>query len=124
MNKRRVAIIATHPIQYQIPWFQALSKSDDFRFKVFFAFVPDAMEQGVGFGVKFNWDIPMFDGYDWEVLPNLRKRPSLNGFMGSVLSSTGKIFRNYPSVSTKRLSFTRNGQVRYELKTPWRNGTR
>ena len=29
-----------------------------------------------------------------------------------------------PSVSTKRLSLTRNGQVRYELKTPWRNGTR
>ena len=28
-----------------------------------------------------------------------------------------------PAVSTKRLSLTRNGQVRYELKTPWRNGT-
>jgi hypothetical protein len=28
-----------------------------------------------------------------------------------------------PAVSTKRLSMTRNGQVRYELKTPWRNGT-
>ena len=29
-----------------------------------------------------------------------------------------------PAVSTKRLSLTRNGQIRYELKTPWRNGTR
>ena len=28
-----------------------------------------------------------------------------------------------PAVSTKLLSLTRNGQVRYELKTPWRNGT-
>jgi len=28
-----------------------------------------------------------------------------------------------PAVSTKRLSMTRNGRVRYELKTPWRNGT-
>ena len=28
-----------------------------------------------------------------------------------------------PAVSAKRLSLTRNGQVRYELKTPWRNGT-
>jgi hypothetical protein len=28
-----------------------------------------------------------------------------------------------PAVSTQRLSLTRNGQVRYELKTPWRNGT-
>jgi len=28
-----------------------------------------------------------------------------------------------PAVSTQRLSMTRNGRVRYELKTPWRNGT-
>jgi len=28
-----------------------------------------------------------------------------------------------PAMPTKRLSMTRNGQVRYELKTPWRNGT-
>jgi len=28
-----------------------------------------------------------------------------------------------PAVSTKRLSMTRNGRVRYKLKTPWRNGT-
>jgi hypothetical protein len=27
------------------------------------------------------------------------------------------------AVSSKRLSLTRNGQIRYELKTPWRNGT-
>jgi hypothetical protein len=27
------------------------------------------------------------------------------------------------AVSTQRLSLTRNGQVRYELKTPYRNGT-
>jgi hypothetical protein len=26
-------------------------------------------------------------------------------------------------VSAQRLSLTRNGQVRYELKAPWRNGT-
>jgi len=29
-----------------------------------------------------------------------------------------------PAVSTQRLSLTRNGQVRYELKTPYANGTR
>ena len=28
-----------------------------------------------------------------------------------------------PAVSTKRMSMTRNGQVRYELKTPYANGT-
>ncbi len=28
-----------------------------------------------------------------------------------------------PAVSTKRLALTRNGQVRYELKTPYNDGT-
>lgn len=28
-----------------------------------------------------------------------------------------------PAVSEKRLALTANGQVRYELKTPYRNGT-
>ena len=28
-----------------------------------------------------------------------------------------------PAVSNQRLSLTRNGQIRFELKTPWRNGT-
>ena len=28
-----------------------------------------------------------------------------------------------PALSSKRLSMTRNGRVRYELKTPYRNGT-
>jgi len=32
-------------------------------------------------------------------------------------------YNTRPAVSTKRLSMTRNGRVRYELKTPWRNGT-
>ena len=31
--------------------------------------------------------------------------------------------RERPAVSEKRLSLTQNGQVRYELKTPYRNGT-
>ena len=28
-----------------------------------------------------------------------------------------------PAIATKRLSITRNGRVRYQLKAPWRNGT-
>jgi hypothetical protein len=28
-----------------------------------------------------------------------------------------------PAVSEKRLSLTANGQIRYELKTPYRNGS-
>jgi hypothetical protein len=75
-----------------------------------------------------------------QTLPNLE---SDNPFSGSVGEAAGfslhagvaananeraKLERlcryiSRPALSTKRLSLTRNGQVRYELKTPWRNGT-
>ncbi len=75
-----------------------------------------------------------------QTLPNLE---SGNPFSGSVGEAAGfslhagvatnanereKLERlcryiTRPAVSTKRLSMTRNGRVRYELKTPWRNGT-
>ena len=29
--------------------------------------MPDAQDQGVGFGQSFEWDIPLLDGYDWRV---------------------------------------------------------
>jgi glycosyltransferase involved in cell wall biosynthesis len=81
-GKPRVALFATHPIQYHVPWFRALSARDDLSLKVFFGQVPDAKQQGVGFGVDFQWDIPLLDGYVSEVLNNVASPPSLGTFDG------------------------------------------
>lgn len=35
---------------------------------VYFAKVPDAKEQGVGFGIEFSWDLPLTEGYPNTVL--------------------------------------------------------
>jgi glycosyltransferase involved in cell wall biosynthesis len=78
----RVALFATHPIQYQVPWFQALAARPELALKAFFGQVPDAKQQGVGFGVDFQWDIPMLEGYDFEVLENVARPPSLGTFGG------------------------------------------
>lgn len=77
-----VALFATHPIQYQVPWFQKLAARPELELNVFFGLVPDAVQQGVGFGVGFHWDLPLLEGYEWEVLQNLAKRPSLGAFDG------------------------------------------
>lgn len=79
----KVAIVATHPIQYQVPWFQALARIPGIDLKVYFALLPDRKQQGVGFNLPFEWDIPMLEGYAWEVLPNSAKRPGLEGFFAS-----------------------------------------
>jgi glycosyltransferase involved in cell wall biosynthesis len=77
-----VAAFATHPIQYQVPWFQALAARPELALKVFFGQIPDARQQGVGFGVGFQWDIPMLEGYESEVLENVARPPSLGAFGG------------------------------------------
>ena len=79
----RLAIVATHPIQYHAPWFRALAARPELEVKTFFAHLPDPEAQGIGFGRDFAWDVPLLEGYDWEVLPNARARPRLGGFFDS-----------------------------------------
>ncbi len=80
---KKLAILATHPIQYQVPWFQALSAEPDVSVKVFYSMLPDRQQQGTGFGVSFEWDIPMFEGYAFEVLENKARLPGLGRFFGT-----------------------------------------
>lgn len=59
----RVLAIASHPIQYQAPWFRALAQSKALDFQVLFLRLPSAEQQGVGFGQAFRWDVPLTEGY-------------------------------------------------------------
>jgi len=77
----KVAVVSTHPIQYHTPWFRKLALEVDL--KVYYALLPDEQQQGVGFGEAFTWDIPLLEGYDWELIPNERTSPSLKGFFRS-----------------------------------------
>ncbi len=79
-DAKRVALFATHPIQNQVPWYRALAARQDVDLTVYFGTLPDAERQGVGFGVPFEWDIPMLEGYRWEVLSGSDRRPDLSRF--------------------------------------------
>ena len=83
MTRIRLGIVATHPVQYHVPWFRGLAARPDLDLKVYFALLPDAAQQGIGFGIPFKWDIPMLEGYSWEALPNVRSHPKLGRFFGS-----------------------------------------
>lgn len=66
VNKPKVLIVATHPIQYQVPWYRYLDAHlTDYQFEVLYLTLPDDEKQGVGFGLPFQWDIPMLEGYLW-----------------------------------------------------------
>jgi glycosyltransferase involved in cell wall biosynthesis len=75
-----LAIVATHPIQYLVPWFQSLSKRNDLKLKVYYIFVPDDRQQGQGFNHAFHWDIPLLDDYSWWILKSTVKNNSYSFF--------------------------------------------
>jgi len=78
----RVAMVTTHPIQYQVPWLRLLGQQPGVDLQVFFAMVPDAAEQGREFGVAFEWDVPLLEGYSHTLLKNVAQHPSLTEFRG------------------------------------------
>lgn len=88
----KVAVVSTHPIQYYTPWFQELAAQQHVELKVYYALLPDEQQQSVGFGKAFAWDIPLLDGYDWELIPNKRSSPSLRGFFSSSTPAIHSLF--------------------------------
>lgn len=77
----RVGLLATHPIQYYAPWYRALAKEVDLE--VFFSHrqMPDE-QASAGFGVTFDWDVPLLDGYHSTFLRNVAARPGVDSFWG------------------------------------------
>lgn len=78
----KLAFVTSHPIQYQVPVFRHLESFDDIDFHVLFAMLPDAAAQGAGFGVEFEWDIPLLEGYSYSVLDNVSANPRVTHFGG------------------------------------------
>lgn len=92
---KRVALFATHPIQYQVPWFRRLAACPGLDFQVFFGMIPDAGQQGVGFDLAFEWDIPLLEGYPWMVLENASSNPGLGTFGGCSTPGVGGVLRDW-----------------------------
>lgn len=79
----RLAIIATHPIQYYVPWYIHLSRIDHLEVRVFYLWDFGVIETSdPGFGTSFKWDIPLLDGYEHEFVPNVSKNPGTFHFGG------------------------------------------
>lgn len=87
----RVAFVTTHPIQYQVPVFRHLHERDDLDLVVLYAMQPTAEQQGAGFGVAFEWDLPLLEGYDWVALKNVAAEPSVTQFSGCDTPGIGAV---------------------------------
>jgi glycosyltransferase involved in cell wall biosynthesis len=77
----RLAIVASHPVQYCAPLFRALAGHLDLT--VFYAHRASPSDQArAGFGIGFDWDLDLLSGYAHEFLENVAPRPGLDRFLG------------------------------------------
>jgi glycosyltransferase involved in cell wall biosynthesis len=63
---KRLAILSTHPIQYNAPLFRLLAAEDDIVLKVFYSKQVEEVRFDPDFGQEVIWDIPLTDGYNHE----------------------------------------------------------
>jgi len=79
----RLAVLTTHPVQYHAGWFRALAKHPGLDLEVLYCHQATPKEQAAaGFGVEFQWDVPLFDGYSYRFLKNVARDPQVNHFLG------------------------------------------
>ena len=81
---RKLAIITTHPIQYNAPWFRLLTERKKIQVKVFYTWSQTEHEKKFdpGFGKTIEWDIPLLEGYDFMFVKNTSKNPGSKTFSG------------------------------------------
>jgi len=115
----KLAIVSTHAIQYFSPWFRFLAEgqkgygisdigygkrpisniqysishpAEGFEFEVFYAHEQTAKGQAeAGFGVEFEWDVPLLEGYPHRFLKNVSQRPGTDWFGGCDCPEIGEI---------------------------------
>lgn len=81
--RSRLAFLATHPVQYHAPLYRALAAHPGIELEVLFAHRQDAAGQAkAGYGVPFEWDLPILDGYRSRFLHNRAARPDVSRFGG------------------------------------------
>ena len=83
---KKIAIISSHPIQYNAPLFALLAKEPEIDLMVFYTWGDAALgpKYDPDFGKVIDWDIPLLDGYNYKFLKNTSKKPGSHHFKGII----------------------------------------
>ena len=84
MKKYKLAVLTSHPIQYQAPLFKLLAQHQEIDLLVYFCWKFGAEKTyDVQFGKDIEWDIPLLEGYKYQFFKNFSLRPS-SDFWGQI----------------------------------------
>lgn len=80
----RIAIITTHPIQYNAPLFARLAAEPGLEVMVFYTWSQsrDGKKYDPDFKQTIEWDIPLLEGYPFRFVENIASRPGSDHFKG------------------------------------------
>jgi glycosyltransferase involved in cell wall biosynthesis len=89
---KRLAIITSHPIQYNAPLFKLLAESKDIHPGVFYTWEQTAAgaKYDPDFGKKIEWNIPLLEGYEYRFVKNIAVDPGTHHFKGLVNPTLNK----------------------------------
>lgn len=81
---KRLAIITTHPIQYNAPLFAMLHNRGNITLKVFYTWGEQVLKKKFdpGFDKNIEWDIPLLDGYDYCFVKNVSANTGSHHYKG------------------------------------------
>lgn len=81
---KKLAIVTSHPIQYNAPLFRRLTERNHLKVRVFYTWgqTKDGLVYDPDFKRTFQWDIPLQDGYEAIFVENVSENPSAGHFKG------------------------------------------
>lgn len=82
----KIAIVSTHPIQYNAPLFRLLYESGLVKTKVFYTWEQSShgAKYDPDFGREIEWNIPLLDGYEYTFVKNVAREPGSHHFKGMI----------------------------------------
>lgn len=84
-SKPRLAVVSTHPIQYNAPLFRELASRGRVVPKVFYTWDPDTTGRfDREFGQAITWDLPLLEGYDHAFPENRSRCPGSHRYSGII----------------------------------------
>jgi glycosyltransferase involved in cell wall biosynthesis len=83
---KKIAIITTHPIQYNAPLFKHLAKSKKVHSKIFYTWGETVLQSKYdpGFSKTIEWDVPLLEGYEYEFIENTAREKGSHHYKGII----------------------------------------
>ena len=95
--RRRVAIVTSHPIQYNAPLFRYLAADERLQVKIFYTWSQSKV--GLKYDPEFkrtiDWDIPLLEGYEFEFIKNISRKPGSHHFWGIITPGLTKKIKSW-----------------------------